>query len=45
MGGVVLILIRLYRFKRRCGMPRRQAFAHALRAVLNDLHINKEPKL
>lgn len=45
MGRAVLIFFRLYRFKRRCGMPRRQAFAHALRAVFNDLHINKEPKL
>jgi len=32
----VLILLRLYRFKRRCGMPRWPAFTHALRSVLSD---------
>lgn len=34
----MLILLRIYQFKRRCGMSRRHAFARALASVLRDLH-------
>jgi hypothetical protein len=35
----MFILFRIYRFKRRCGMPRRCALMSALRSVLRDLNL------
>ena len=35
----MFVLIRLYRFKRRCGMSRRQAFTRALQTVLRDFNL------
>lgn len=39
----MFVFLRLYKFKRRCGMSRRQSFTRALQTVLRDL--NLRPKL
>lgn len=40
----MFVLYRLYRFHRRCGMPRRHAFSRALATVLRDLDFNRSPR-
>lgn len=35
----MFVLCRLYAFKRRCGMSRRQALMSALRSVLRDFNL------
>lgn len=37
----MFVLVRLYRFHRRCGMSRRHAMRRALAAVLRDLNLNR----
>jgi hypothetical protein len=37
----MFVLTRLYRFHRRCGMPRSHALRRAFAAVLRDLNLNR----
>lgn len=41
----MFVFFRIYRFKRRCGLPRWQALRRALSTTLRDLRITRSPKL
>lgn len=40
----MFVLVRLYRFSRRCGFTRRRAFTRALATVLRDFNLNRSPR-
>lgn len=40
----MFVLIRLYRFHRRCGMARRHALHRAVLTTLSDIHIKRRSR-
>jgi hypothetical protein len=40
-----MTFIRLYRFKRRCGLSPWQSFTRALQSTLRDFNLTKGPRL